>query len=212
MSKPEPLPLLSTPPAVRRDAARNREALLVAATDLIDERGVDGVTMEALAARAGVGKGTVFRRFGSREGLMASLLDHAEASWQESVISGPPPLGPGAEPWQRLAAFGESRLRTNLTQAALIEAAGATWASNRAVVGFSVLHVRHLLALLDVRGDLPYLAMALISPLTVPVLRQQLDHDGRSVEQLVRNWVDLAGRVVGRAEHSPPRPAAHPPV
>ena len=34
--------------------------------------------MDALAAEAGVGKGTVFRRFESREGLMAALLDHSE--------------------------------------------------------------------------------------------------------------------------------------
>nr|WP_278260200.1 helix-turn-helix domain-containing protein [Nocardioides convexus] len=83
--------------------------------------------MDALAARAGVGKGTVFRRFGSREGLMASLLDHREAEWQAGVISGPPPLGPGAAPLARLHAFGASRMRLHLDQAALIEAAGRTW-------------------------------------------------------------------------------------
>ena len=53
------------------------------------------VTMERVAAEAGVGKGTVFRRFESREGLMAALLDHRETAWQAAVISGPPPLGPG---------------------------------------------------------------------------------------------------------------------
>ena len=51
--------------------------------------------MDAVAAAAGVGKGTVFRRFESREGLMAALLNHSETEWQAAVISGPPPLGPG---------------------------------------------------------------------------------------------------------------------
>ena len=63
----------------RRDAARNRELLLDAAHRLVDRDGVEAVTTDAVAAEAGVGKGTVFRRFGSRAGLMTALLDHAEA-------------------------------------------------------------------------------------------------------------------------------------
>ena len=93
------LPLLGDPAPERRDAARNREALLEAAEALIEHCGIEGVTMDAVAARAGVGKGTVFRRFDSREGLMAALLNHSETEWQASVISGPPPLGPGRRPW-----------------------------------------------------------------------------------------------------------------
>ena len=115
MSDHRPLPLLGTTAPERRDAARNREALLVAAQGLVEHYGVDAVTMDAVAAAAGVGKGTVFRRFESREGLMAALLDHSETAWQASVMSGPPPLGPGAEPWERLMAFGRSRLDTTLT-------------------------------------------------------------------------------------------------
>ena len=52
--------------------------------------------MDSVAAEAGVGKGTVFRRFDSREGLMAALLNRSETEWQRLVIEGPPPLGPGA--------------------------------------------------------------------------------------------------------------------
>ncbi len=65
---------------------------------LVEEQGVAAVTMEAVAAAAGVGKGTVFRRFDSREGLMAAVLDFSETAWQASVISGPPPLGPAPRP------------------------------------------------------------------------------------------------------------------
>ena len=97
---------MDTPAPERRDAARNREALLEAAQELIDRCGIEGVTMDAVAHAAGVGKGTVFRRFDSREGLMAALLDHSETEWQAAVMSGPPPLGPGAEAWDRLLAFG----------------------------------------------------------------------------------------------------------
>lgn len=192
----EPVSLLSEPSRERADAARNREALLRAAAELIEGCSVEGITMDAVAARAGVGKGTVFRRFGSREGLMASLLDHAEREWQAAVIGGPPPLGPGAPPMDRLLAFGAARLRLHLQQGALIEAAGRTWTDNPAVLGFAAMHVRLLLRDLGVRGDLAYLASALIAPLALPVLRQQLGHDAMSEERVLAGWEDLVRRVV----------------
>jgi len=104
------LPLLETPAPERRDAARNRLALLEAAQRLVDECGVEHVTMDAVAHAAGVGKGTVFRRFESREGLMGALLNHSETEWQAAVLSGPPPLGPGAQPLDRLTAYGQARI------------------------------------------------------------------------------------------------------
>ena len=105
------LPLADEPAPERADAARNREAILAAALRLVETRGVDSVTMDTVAAEAGVGKGTLFRRFDSREGLMAAVLNTSETRWQASVIGGPPPLGPGAPPMERLLAFGHSRLR-----------------------------------------------------------------------------------------------------
>ncbi len=55
-------------PQERADAARNREALLRAAQELVASCGVDAVTMDPVATRAGVGKGTVFRRFVTNPG------------------------------------------------------------------------------------------------------------------------------------------------
>lgn len=92
MSKPLPLPLLTSAPVERRDAARNREALLEAAAELVGRCGVHALTMDALATKAGVGKGTVFRRFGNREGLMASLLNHREARKGKPTPSDHAPL------------------------------------------------------------------------------------------------------------------------
>lgn len=197
MSDPTGLPVLGQEPRERRDAARNRALLLETARRLVRDRGPDSVTMDAVAEAAGVGKGTVFRRFGSREGLMASLLDHREAEWQAAVISGPPPLGPGAEPMDRLLAFGRSRIRLHLEQGALIEAAGRTWGENYAVVGFATMHVRLQLQQLGVRGNLPYLATALIAPLSLPFLRQQVEHLGMTEEQVHHAWTELVHRVVG---------------
>ena len=111
--------------AERSDAARNRERLLKAARELIEECGVDGLTMDGLAERAGVGKGTVFRRFGSRTGLMMTLLSDSEAAFQGRFMFGPPPLGPGAPPLERLVAFGAARIAYVLEYGDLVRAADA---------------------------------------------------------------------------------------
>ncbi|PWN00917.1 TetR family transcriptional regulator [Nocardioides silvaticus] len=193
---PKPLPLLTSPPPERRDAARNREALMEAAEALIKQHGVRGVTMDALAAAAGVGKGTVFRRFGSREGLMAAVLDHSETEWQAAVMGGPAPLGPGAPPMERLLAFGESRMLLNFKHAELIEAAGYPGQRSLQALSFTTMHVRYLLGELGVEGDLAYLATALVAPLELIVLRQQADRDQISTTRIVAGWTDLVHRVV----------------
>ena len=191
------LPLLGAPPAERSDAARNRVAVLEATRRLIARDGIDEVTMDAVAAEAGVGKGTVFRRFGSRQGLMAALLDHSEAAWQAAVISGPPPLGPGADPMERLLAFGSSRLDATLRNLDLVRHAtdGLTGRSGPAHA-FAITHVRHLLEQMDVPGDLPLLATYLMAPFDVQVLAQQTRADGVTPERIVAAWHDLVRRVV----------------
>lgn len=89
----------------RADAARNRLRVLGAAERLFGERGIDGVTMDDVAAAAGVGKGTLYRRFTDKGGLAIALLDERERELQQLILTGPPPLGPGADPADRLAAF-----------------------------------------------------------------------------------------------------------
>ena len=198
MSEPRLLPMIGDPPPERRDAARNREALLRAAEELIEHCGIDAVTMDAVAAKAGVGKGTIFRRFDSREGLMAALLNFSETGWQASVIYGPPPLGPGAEPMDRLLAFGRSRLETTLKLADLIRAAGRAGTRSYAAWSFAAMHVRHLLGELHVSGDISLLATALLAPFEIPILDQQLRVEGYTVDRVYDGWVDLAHRITGR--------------
>jgi AcrR family transcriptional regulator len=198
MSEHSLLPILGQEVRERSDAARNREALLVAAQRLVDQCGVESVTMDAVAAEANVGKGTVFRRFASRAGLMAALLDQFEADWQASVIGGPPPLGRGAPPRDRLFAFGRSRLEQNLRGAALIRAAAAAPARNYAVYSFAATHLRYLLDELEVAGDIALLATDLLAPLEVVILEQQIEIEGMSVERIEHGWQDLAERIIAR--------------
>jgi AcrR family transcriptional regulator len=91
------------PSAERADAARNRRLLLATAREIITGQGVAKLR---LAERAGLGKGTVFRRFGTRAGIFAALLDDDERHFQEQVLSGPPAAGA----W-RPAAGSPDRLR-----------------------------------------------------------------------------------------------------
>ena len=198
MSERSLLPILGQEVRERSDAARNREALLVAAQRLVDQCGVESVTMDAVAEGAGVGKGTVFRRFGSRAGLMAALLDQFEADWQADVIGGPPPLGPGAPPRDRLFAFGRSRLEQNLRGSALIRAAASAPARNYAVYSFAATHLRYLLDQLEVAGDIALLATDLLAPLEVVILEQQIEIEGMGVERIAHGWEELAERIIAR--------------
>lgn len=198
MSERRALPVLGQDVRERSDAARNRQALLVAAQGLVDTCGVPAVTMDAVAEAAGVGKGTVFRRFGSRAGLMAALLDQFEADWQGRVMGGPPPLGPGAPAYDRLMAFGRSRLEQNIRGAALIRAASDAPRRSYAVYSFAATHVRYLLGELDVAGDVPLLATALLAPLEVPIIVQQMEYENIDVERIAAGWRDLAERVIAR--------------
>jgi AcrR family transcriptional regulator len=89
----------------RADASRNRAKILAATARLFAEHGVNGVTMDQIATEAGVGKGTLFRRFGDKAGLGVALLGDRERELSEAIESGPPPLGPGAVAGDRLRAF-----------------------------------------------------------------------------------------------------------
>src|SRR5271156_7151755 len=89
----------------RADAVRNRRAILAATEELLATHRPRDISIEQVALAAGVGKGTVFHRFGSRMGLMTALMIERAQALTEAVSSGPPPLGPGAPDRQRLLAF-----------------------------------------------------------------------------------------------------------
>ena len=60
--------------ALRSDAARNRERILAAASELFAESGAD-LSVDEIARRAGVGHATVFRRFPTKEDLVVAMFE-----------------------------------------------------------------------------------------------------------------------------------------
>lgn len=157
---------LTKPVKERADAARNRASVLEAAARLFRKHGVDNVSMDAIAAEAGVGKGTLFRRFGDKAGLAVALLDDRERELQQAIISGPPPLGPGAAPAKRLAAFFESYLDYVLEHLSLSRMSETASPGARYRIGaykFWHQHVSYLLSLLDPKGDAEAVAHMLLA-------------------------------------------------
>lgn len=96
---------VTRPRKERSDATENRAKILEATARLFAEHGVDHVSMDQIATEAGVGKGTLFRRFGDKAGLGVALLGERERTLADALVTGPPPLGPGGPAGDRLRAF-----------------------------------------------------------------------------------------------------------
>jgi len=192
-----------SPPAERADAARNRRLLLAAARELIAEEGADRLTMDALAARAGLGKGTVFRRFGTRAGIFQALLDDDERDFQRQVLSGPPPLGPGAPPLDRLVDYGRARIEFLIGHREIARAAldGRETVPAGSQTPMSRAHIRALLGEMRLGApDLDVLATQLTGALDAPLLlylsAATLAQAAPQVaRRLGQGWEDLARRV-----------------
>ncbi|MGV0741934.1 TetR/AcrR family transcriptional regulator [Mycolicibacterium sp. XJ870] len=197
--RPTRLAVTDAVPQERGDAARNRALLMDAARRLIAERGPDAVSTDDIATAAGVGKGTLFRRFGSRAGLMMVLLDEDERASQEAFMFGPPPLGPGAPPLERLLAYGRHRLRFVRVHHALMSDA-ALDPQTRFGAPFT-LHQSHLRMLLESAGstgDLDAQADALLSLLDADYIEHQLTERGRTLESLDDAWASVARKLSGQ--------------
>ncbi len=115
--------LLDDSPPRRGRPPTSRKMVLAAAADLFTHAEAHAaVSMDDIAAAAGVGKGTLFRAFGSRAGLIEAIFEARIVSFREAVEHGPVPLGPQAPAAQRLVAILDALLTLKLQNANLIRA------------------------------------------------------------------------------------------
>ena len=193
------LPMLEPVRQERADAARNRATILAVAERLVGEQDAQAVTMDEIACAAGVGKGTLFRHFGDRCGLMRALLDERERSFQEDFIRGPAPLGPGAPPRERLVAFGERMLEHIEIQGDLLVAAENGAPGERLRHSVYAAYRAHVTALLrdsGYDGDVGYLADVLLGALVSELVLFQRRELAMSPERLKACWGALVGRLL----------------
>lgn len=164
---------LPAPPRERADAARNRRKILEAAAGLFAANGVGNVSMDEVAAAAGVGKGTLFRRFTDKSGLAVALLDELERDLQRQILEGAPPLGPGAAPSERLAAFVDAYLdycEANLDLVRLSETASPGARYRIGSYRFWHRHIAVLLAQSNPGLDADAAAHVVLAPLAADLL------------------------------------------
>jgi AcrR family transcriptional regulator len=180
----------------RADAARNRARVLEAARTLFAERGIDNVSMSEVAEAAGVAKGTVFHRFGDRSGLALALLDEHERVLQDRLLRGPPPLGPGAPPAERLAAFLTALADlTREHRELLLEVDHARPAGRYRTGAYRAWaqHTALLVAELRPDADAQLLAEIILAPLSADLVEHL--HDERPDADLTAAVIDAAARL-----------------
>jgi AcrR family transcriptional regulator len=181
------LPVLGQAPAERADAARNRRRILAAAADILANRGAPALSLDEIARAAGVGVGTVYRRFGDRAGLLAALVDERERQFQQAYMAGPPPLGPGAPPAQRIRAFLHALLDRQEEQWELLLLAEASAPRTRygaAPYRATYAHLVALVAQARPDADAPYLAESLLALLAPSLINYQVRERGLTLDRI----------------------------
>jgi AcrR family transcriptional regulator len=192
------LPVAGTAPRERHDAARNRARVAEAAARLFREcEDPERVDMRTIAAEAGVGVGTLYRRFGDKASLAGTVLDDHARALQEAILSGPPPLGPGAPPAERLEAFLSALVDHTEKELDLVLAVQQLGGFGLGPYPAWRLHVRVLVAELAPAFDADWLAEALLAPLHPSLYRHQRRDRGVGVEQIKEQLTTLARAVYG---------------
>ena len=182
----------------RADAARNRARVLAAAAELFTTRDPRTVTMDDIAKAAGVGRATVYRRYPDTGSIAVALLDEHERALQERLLRGEPPLGPGAPPASRLAAFYAAMIKLLDAHADLVlgtETGGARFATG--AYGFWSTHVHSLLVEAGITQP-DVMVDVLLAPLAAEVYIHQRAR-GLTSEQITAALGRLAHAVLGKS-------------
>ncbi|MEU3961121.1 helix-turn-helix domain-containing protein [Streptomyces buecherae] len=185
----------------RADAARNREAVLAAADALFarSER-PRAISMDDVAAAAGVGKGTLFRRFGDRTGLIRALVEARIEPLRQAVEAGPPPLGPGGAPRERALALLDAVLEFKLANRHLTLAledagGGSPYQAGHYVMWHATL--RDVLRGLPDVPDADYAAHVLLAATRADLVEHLVAVEGVTGDEVRRRLAGFASAVLG---------------
>ena len=152
-------------PRLRRDAQRNRDAILVAARQVFCDQGLEA-PLEEIARRAGVGIDTLYRRFPSRTALLDTVLAdtvqaHLDLAEQALAMD---------DPWEGFCFYLEQTCRLQATDRGLNDAMGmrfprtpALEAARRRLFDLGNQLINRAQQSGQLRGDLTYEDLALVT-------------------------------------------------
>ncbi|GAB2486752.1 TetR/AcrR family transcriptional regulator [Nocardiopsis aegyptia] len=193
-------------PRSRKDAARNRAAVLAAADTLFTDRAsAEDVTMADVATAAGVGKGTLFRAFGDRTGLIRALFQARQEPVRRAVEEGPPPLGPGAAPLQRIPALLDALLCFKLDNrhlALALEDSGSPYQAEHYERWHALL--RGLLEQVPGLEDSGFTAHALLAAVRADLVEYLAGHEHMPRERMRARLAGFTARILGTGQPSEP--------
>ncbi|GHH51815.1 AcrR family transcriptional regulator [Streptomyces umbrinus] len=193
----------------RKDAARNRAAVLAAADTLFTEcESPEDVTMADIATAAGVGKGTLFRAFGDRTGLIRALYATRLEPVRSAVEEGPPPLGPDTPPLQRVPALLDALLCFKLDNRHLALALEATGSdSPYQAEHYERWHSLLRSALEQIPGltNSDFTAHALLATVRADLVEHLAGQKGVPREDLRKQLANFVAEVLGSGPDKAPR-------
>ena len=181
----------------RRDAAANRALILQTAEKLFAKHGVYEVNMADIAQAAGVGKGTLYRRFANKGELCLALMDTQMTDFQNSILSRMQQLNAqGVPKLEQLDQFLDALVYFTDTHSPLLCVAQS---SGLLQVEERLLQLPHFWQYMTVNGllktavsthelspnlDIEYLADALLAPLRADIFRYQREVRGFSLDRI----------------------------
>jgi AcrR family transcriptional regulator len=196
-------------PRQRIDARRNREAVLVAADALFAAaESPAAVTMDDIARAANVGKGTLFRAFGDRAGLIQAIWHDRYGPLRDAIAAADPPFDGATAPRDRIAALADAIVVVKVEHRHLAVAVEQAGSDPLATPGYQAAHVQIAAWLADddrepaLRADPAanaFTAHAILGVLRADLL-SHLVAQGASLRVLRRRVADLVATLTSIAD------------